>query len=384
MKVLHVFTLDCTPKSFFDGQFKYLTENGKHQIHLTTSSQKDEDFCERNNIVYHQIPIARRIDIKTDLLSIKELVKLIKKEQFEAVFGHTPKGALVAMIAAKIAGVKNRIYYRHGYIYTTAKGIRRFIFKNIERLTAYCSTRIVNVSPSIGGLAVKDHINPGEKQITIGKGTCGGIDTTNLFNPKLNDNNKLKNLRSLLSLSEHDFVVGFCGRICKDKGIRELIDGFKLFQKEHPEISSKLLLVGDYDERDTLPEEYKMEIGNNKSIINTGNIGKKELPYYYSLMSVFAFPSFREGFGMSVIEAGSMEVPALVSHSHGCVDSIVENQTGIYIEISQKGIIKGLEKMLDAGLRREYGINARKYIKENYDYDVLWPELLKFYKKLDS
>ena len=382
MKILHVFTLDCTPKAFFDGQFRYLADNGGHQLHLVTSSPKDSDFCNKNGLDYTQIELARRIDIKTDLKSIRKLYKLIRKEKFDVVFGHTPKGAMVAMIASKLAGVNNRVYYRHGLIYTTASGIKRKILKAVETFTSSYATKIINVSPSLGDLAVKDRLNSAKKQLVIGKGTCGGIDAQNLFNPELISASEVDNLREELGIGKMDFVVGFCGRICKEKGIRELIDGFKLFQKNNPDIKSKLLLVGGYDERDILPEEYKEVIANDPDILSTGNIDKRILPKYYSLMDIFVFPSYREGFGMCVIEAGAMEVPALVSRSHGCVDSIVENETGEYIEISPEGIAEGLSKMTNSELRVKLGKYSREHVLANYDCSVLWPKILKVYKSL--
>ncbi len=138
MKVLHVFTIINTPRSFFDDQFKYLSEHGQ-EIHVVTDSPEDVDFTQRNNIMYHQLPISRSISPFTDLKTIGALSRLIKKEKFDVVVGHTPKGAMVAMMSAKLSGVKSRIYYRHGYIYTTAKGMMRGLLKTIERVTAKCS-----------------------------------------------------------------------------------------------------------------------------------------------------------------------------------------------------------------------------------------------------
>lgn len=379
MKILHVFTIITTPKIFFDGQFKFLSDRGQ-EIHVVSDNLEDMKFSNRNNVKYHQISIIRKISPIADLFSIKELVCLIRKEQFDIVVGHTPKGAMVAMIAAKLAGIKTRVYYRHGLIYTTAEGVKRKILKFVEQLTAACATNIINVSPSLSKLAVKDHLNSDKKQTVIGTGTCGGIDTVNTFNPDLISNSEKTNLRSSLGINENDFVVGFCGRICKEKGIRELIDGFNLLNKKYP--SSKLLLVGPYDTRDILSEEYKSKMETNPNIISTGQIEKSNLPLYYSVMDVFVFPSYREGFGMCVIEASAMEVPILVSKSHGCVDSIVEGQTGEYINISSEGVAKGLVNMMDKDKRQEYGKNGRKWVEECFDWTIMWPQILEFYTSL--
>lgn len=381
MKILHVFTILTTPKAFFDGQFKYLSDNGQ-EIHVVSDSPEDIEFSDRNNIRYHCIPIVRKIAPFADLSSIKSLVQLIKKEKYGIVVGHTPKGAMVAMIASKLAGVKTRVYYRHGLIYTTAEGLKRRILKTVEQFTAAFATNIINVSPSLSELAVKGHLNSVEKQTVIGAGTCGGIDTVNTFNPELVSASEKSHLRSSLGINENDFVVGFCGRICKEKGIRELIDGFNLLNKEYP--SSKLLLVGPYDTRDILSEEYKDKIETNPNIISTGQIEKSNLPLYYSIMDVFVFPSYREGFGMCVIEASAMKVPVLVSKSHGCVDSILEGKTGEYISLSPEGIAKEIEIMLDVNIREEYGNNGREWVVENFDWSVMWPQIAKFYSSLDN
>lgn len=377
MKVLHVFTLATTAESFFDGQFAYLSDFG-YELHLAASTEPSSEFCRRNHIAFHKTEIARRVDVKADIQSIKSLCKLIRRERFDAVFGHTPKGALVAMCAAWLSGVKTRVYYRHGLIYTTAKGLSRRIFKTVEQLTSALATNIINVSPSLSKLAVKDNLNRDKKQNVIGFGTCGGIDTENIFNPVLLSARIQADLKKSI-LGDCDFVVGFCGRLCRDKGIIELVEGFKLFQSRHTDLNSKLLLIGPYDERDILPDNVKSEISDNPDIITTGRQDKSKLPALYALMDVFVFPSYREGFGMCVIEASAMQVPILVSRSHGCVDSIKENVSGQYIEISAESIAKGLAKMLNPDLRNRLGMGGREFVVSNFDNKAMWPLIKKFY-----
>lgn len=377
MKVLHVFTLATTAESFFDGQFAYLSDAG-YEIHLVASTAPSSEFCQRNHITFHKVAIARRVDVKADIRSIKSLCKLIRQERFDAVFGHTPKGALVAMCAARLSGVKIRVYYRHGLIYTTAKGLSRLILKTVERFTAALATNIINVSPSLSKLAVKDNLNGDKKQTVIGSGTCGGIDTEIIFNPtRLTAESQAKLRKSVLG--DCDFVVGFCGRLCRDKGIIELVEGSKLFQSRHTGLNSKLLLVGPYDERDILPDNIKSEISDNPDIISTGRQEKSKLPAFYAMMDVFVFPSYREGFGMCVIEASAMQVPILVSRSHGCVDSIKENISGRYIDISAQSIAAELENMLSADLRVKLGTGGRDFVANNFDNKAMWPLIKKFY-----
>lgn len=381
MKILHIFTLFSTAHSFFDGQFEYLSDHG-YNLHLICSAAKQQnDFILRNKLKYNPVEISRSVSPIADIKAIWKICRYINKEEIDVVIGHTPKGALLGMIASFIMRVPRRVYYRHGLIFTTATGLKRLILKKEEQFVSMLANRIINVSPSLGKLAVDEHLNGAFKQQEIGSGTCGGIDATHKFNPNKLDSSLLKKIRTQQGLESNDFVIGFCGRLCKDKGVVELIEGYRLFQSNHPELSVKLLLLGGFDERDILPSDIKKEITNNRKIIFTDYI-TENIEYYYQLMDIFVFPSYREGFGMSVLEASSMEKPILVSKSHGCVDSIRNGVTGYYITLSSRGIADGLDRILDPNHRQQMGNSGRKFVLQNFDYQVMWPQVLAFYQSL--
>lgn len=382
MKLIHVFSIFCTAESFFDGQFKYLTDQGYEIVVVSSDAPNTDAFCKRNAVRFVPLNIPRSVSPMAIAKAVKSICSLIRKEKADAVFGHTPVGALCAMIAAKLCGVKNRVYYRHGLIYTTMQGVKRTIFKTEEIFVASLATSVINVSHSLSKLAVADGLNEAEKQYVIGHGTCGGIDAQNIFNPSLVDADKLLFIKKKLGLNDADIVFGFCGRICNDKGIPELVDAFELFQKLHSNIKAKLLFIGRFDTRDGISEEKKQQIESNSDIVISGHIDKVEIPYYYSMLDVFVFPSHREGFGMCVVEASAMEKPILDSRAHGCVDAIVEHETGEYIDLSADGIYKGMEQMLDPELRGRLGKNGRKRVLEWYDFQVMWPLVSDLYKKI--
>ncbi len=382
MKLIHVFSIFATAESFFDGQFKYLTEQGYEIVVVSSDAPDTNTFCRRNGVRFVPLNIPRSVSPKAIVKAVKDLCSLIRIEKADAVFGHTPVGALCAMLAARICGVRNRVYYRHGVIYTTMQGMKRRIFKTEEKFVASLATSVINVSHSLSRLAAADGLNGEEKQFVIGHGTCGGIDAHGIFNPSLLDADRLLAIKTKLGLNGADIVFGFCGRICNDKGIPELVDAFELFQKRHANINAKLLLIGRFDTRDSISGEKKRQIEDNRDIAISGHIDKREIPYYYSLLDAFVFPSHREGFGMCVVEASAMEMPILDSRAHGCVDAIVEHETGEYIELSAEGICNGMELMLDADLRKRLGQNGRRKVLEWYDFKVMWPLVGKLYNEI--
>lgn len=382
MKLIHVFSIFDTVESFFDGQFKYLVDKGYEIIVVSSNSPYADEFCRRNNVRFVPVNIPRSVSPKAIAKAVKSLCSLIRDEKANAVFGHTPVGALCAMIAASLCGVRNRVYYRHGVIYTTMHGLKRTIFRTEEKFVASLATSIINVSHSLSKLAVDDKLNKDSKQNVIGHGTCGGIDAHEIFNPALVDNAKAQDLKSELGFEKADLIFGFCGRLCNDKGIPELVDAFRMFQSKHSDLNTKLLLIGVIDNRDILPYAIKEAIMTNNDIFVSGWIRKSDIPYYYSLLDVFVFPSHREGFGMCVLEASAMEKPILDSRAHGCIDAIIEHETGEYIELSAEGICKGMEMMLDADLRKRLGDNGRNNVLEWYDFKVMWPLVSELYNKI--
>lgn len=382
MKILHIFTISRTPIAFFDGQFRYLKEHGYEVVLACKREDGIEEFAERNGVKYIPVEIPRSMSPVAILKSIGAIKRIIKDEKPEAVFGHTPVGALCAMIAAKWCGVKNRIYYRHGVIYTTMKGAKCLLFKWEEKFVASLATAVVNVSHSLSRLAAKDHLNTDKKQHVIGHGTCGGIDAVNIFNPTLLNKADLDAAKKKLGLNDVDIVFGFCGRICNDKGVPELIDAFELYRSKHKGLKAKLLLIGAMDIRDGVSGHYADKINEDKDIVLSGHVEGGDISYYYAMLDVFVFPSHREGFGMCAIEASAMEKPLLVSKVHGCEDTIVEHLTGEYIGLDAESICKGMESMLDADKRRFLGENGRVKVLEWYDFRVMWPLVKELYERI--
>jgi len=369
MKVLHVVNIYFVLPFYLGDQIQYLNEKG-HEIHIICSpSELIKDFAKKQNCNYAEVPVLKSIDIRQDLISLFRIIKYIKKHKIEMVVGHTPKGALLAMLAACFLRVHRRVYFRHALIYETMQGLKRKLFISIEKFTSACSTKIVAVSPSIFDRSIEDKLNKKSKMVVIGKGTCGGIDTRMKFNPQNIDQKKKEELRSRLGLTDKDLVIGYTGRLVKDKGIVELIDAFQLLNNKN---NRKLLLVGDFEERDSLSELDKLHIKNNPNIILTGFIFQ-DIEYYYSLMDIFILPSYREGFGMSVLEASAMEIPVFVTNVTGLKDAIVENKTGLFINRNPEEMKDAIEKALNNIKTKELGINGRKWVSQHFDHQILWP-----------
>jgi len=370
-KILHVVNISFVLPYYIGGQFDYFSDKG-FKIYVACSDSKHlSDYSIQKKFVPFAIDIFRSVNPVADIKSIIKLRSKIKFENIDIVIGHTPKGAMIAMIASYLAGTKKRIYFRHGLMYETSTGLKRYFLKQIESLTGHLASKVVCVSDSVLQKSNVEHLNNPEKNILLNKGTCNGIDTDKFSRKKL-DLNIVNSLRVEYGIQSDTQVIGYVGRLVNDKGINELIEAWKILIRKYSNL--KLLLVGPFEERDSIGEEVKEYISTENSIIHTGLIS--DVQPFYGIMDVFILPSYREGFPTVVLEASSMELPVITTTSTGCIDSIIENETGLLSAIDAHELSSHIEKyILDRELAVQHGKNGRVFVLDNFRQEIIWNEI---------
>lgn len=380
MRILHVVNIYFTIPYFIGDQFLYFKNKGYNLNVICSPSPYLKDYSENMGFSYKEVEIARSFTIFKDLKAIIIICNYIKVNHIDIVVGHTPKGALLSMISSYIMRVPKRIYFRHGLVYETSKGFKRNLLIFLDKLTAFFSTQIICVSASVFKRSLEDKLNNKDKQIILGKGTCTGIDVFKIFNPARINKELLEALRIKLGISADTIVIGYCGRLVCDKGINELVQAFDLVKKNNSLLKLCLLLVGMFEERDSLPMETIDKIKKDKDIICTGFVNKS-IEYYYALMNIYVLASFREGFPTSVLEASAMEIPVLTTRVTGCIDSIVEDVTGRFIDNNSNSITKEIEFYLkNPFIAKNNGHNGREFVKKYYNQELIWSEIEKLYE----
>lgn len=367
--VLHVFSVPFSINYFVGEQFIYLANKKKNKYFVACSDDNslNEISC-RLKFNANAVEIKRSINPIADLKAIFSIYKLIKQNNISKIVGHSPKGGMVAMIAGFLAGVSSRVYFRHGIFFETTAGIKRILLKNIDRLSGTLATNVVCVSHAVQDISEREKLNSPQKNIILGLGTCNGIDVKGRFNPE-NYANESEKLRDKLGINANDFVVGFVGRLVKDKGINELVEAWRIFSSRYKNV--KLLLVGPLEVRDPISEKTKLTIENTPSIICTGNVS--ETPLYYTAMDVFILPTYREGFPTVALEASSMKIPVLITNATGCAEAVIDTKTGFFITTETEDIIEKLELLMNnSQLRISMGENGYKFVGENFEQTKIW------------
>ena len=182
-----------------------------------------------------------------------------------------------------------------------------------------------------------------------------------------------------IGMGKGDFIIGFAGRLVRDKGIVELIRAYQAIRKQYQNV--KLMLVGMLEIRDALPEDVVKTINEDKGIISTGYVGYATIEQYYALMDVYVLPSYREGFPTSVLEASAMEIPVITTRATGCCDSILDGETGIFVNHDEKDLEQALQRLYDdPSLRENMGKAGRKFVEDNFRQDIVWKEIEKLYQ----
>ena len=176
--------------------------------------------------------------------------------------------------------------------------------------------------------------------------------------------------RSKLGVPADSIVIIFVGRVTKDKGITELVDAFVRLIDVNTNIY--LVIVGPTEPHlDPIPPRTKNLIDSNSQILVTGFCESPE--QYLGAADIFCLPSYREGFGTVVVEAGAMELPAVATSITGLLDAVVDGKTGLLVPPRNVDLLAESLKTLikQPSLRRELGLEARnRACKEFKDTNV--------------
>lgn len=377
-RILQIINLAASARNFIGGQFKYLHEHG-YDVHLICSDDGFMNaYAKENNVKFYHVQLARTLSPINDIKAFWKIFRYIRENNIDTVIAHQAKARLLGTTAAYMARVPNRIIFAHGILFETLGGAKRKLVVLMDKLVAKLSHKTVCVSPSVASVRLQNKIEKPSRQYLLGKGTCGGIDTINKFNPQNLNKSEQNSIKASLGISESDFVVGFCGRLVRDKGVFELVEGFKVFKQKYKNNSNiKLMIIGNREIRDSISQNLNETIDNDSNIIHVDYVDNAEIYKYFALFDVLVLPSYREGFGMVTIECGAMGVPAIVSKSTGCIDSIIEGETGLFCDITPKSISEKIEYMYNNPNQRiMMGANARRYTVDNYDNTVVWPHVI--------
>lgn len=368
--LIHIATVPQSLFCFLYGQARYMRDHGADVHGVASPGELLQRFAEREGAVPHAIQMSRAISPFRDLVSLYQLCRILRQVSPDIVHAHTPKGAFLGMIAAFVMRVPIRIYHVHGLPHVTARGVKRFILKLTERTSCSLAHHVFCVSNSLREEVCRESFCPKSKVRVLVNGSINGVDAAERFNPVHYDSLAL---RKQIGIPSNSRVIGFVGRVVRDKGILELFEAWLGLRKNFPDL--RLLLVGPFEEKDPIPDSVREKIHSDERIHVIGAVD--DPAQFYAVMDILAFPTHREGFGLVAIEASAMRVPVVASCVPGCIDSVVDGKTGILVPPGDAEALSAAlsQYLCDPELRRLHGENGRRRVLEKFLPVHIWEVL---------
>lgn len=369
-KIIRSATVSLSIDFFRDVMIK-MRAKGYEMVALSSPGEDLVRIHTQDGFQIIEVPMERHISIWKDVKALFCLIRVFLKERPLVVHSITPKAGLLCMMAAWITRVPVRIHTFTGLVWPTATGISRRILMTTDWLTCACATHVIPEGEGVKSDLQKHITNKPMK--VLGYGNVMGVDMER-FNPDSFYN---------VERNAEVFTYLFVGRIVGDKGINELVWAFSRLFKRHPNI--RLRLVGEYEpELDPLESETDKAISSNHAIEANGRLYGDNLLKAYATADCFVMPSYREGFPNSVLEAGAMGLPQIVTDINGSREIITNDVNGLIVPSKDRvALYNAMERMLtDDKLRVKLKTHAREMIANRFERSFVQQCQIDFYDEI--
>jgi glycosyltransferase involved in cell wall biosynthesis len=371
-KICFVVSSPMTAQAFLSGHIAALAKH--HPVDLVVNAP---ELSAVGDIQAHAriipAPIRRKIEPLADLAALLKLYRLFRRECYAAVSSVTPKAGMLAMLAAAMARVPFRIHIFTGQVWATRTGWQRWLLKLADRMMARLATHVLADSPSQRDFMVAEGIVAAAKVSVLGNGSICGVDGGR-FRP---DAGRRTAIRGAHGIPESACVFLYLGRLNRDKGMLDLANAFALLDHQ----DAWLVVVGPDEEG--MQDKMQARLGALRDRCRF--VGYTDRPEdYMAAADVFCLPSYREGFGMVVIEAAAAGIPAVASRIYGVTDAVEDGVTGL---LHRPGDTAGIAREMaviagDASRRIEMGRAARERALSLFSRSTITVAWVRFFGQL--
>ncbi|MCC7051502.1 MAG: glycosyltransferase family 4 protein [Bacteroidia bacterium] len=324
------------------------------------------NFLLQNNFQVYLINCPTKKQLPFTIL---QCYRILKKNKPDKIHCHLLTANLVGLTAAKLAGIKHRIYTRHHSDY------HHIYFPKTVKWDKYCNklaTKVISISDNVTNILIEKENVPKDKIVKIWHGF--DIDSFVNFNKE-----KVEGLKQKYNSQQKHPVIGVISRFTHWKGVQYIIPAYQELLKKYP--NALLLLFnakGDYETEINkllreLPEQSYQKIKFENEITNL-----------YQTFDVFVHVPISnsvEAFGQTYIETMLAGVPLIATKS-GIGNEIMQNKFNC-IEVSYQSSEAIYTAMLFCLENREavstMTKNAKKSVIEKFSLHAMIQDLEKLY-----
>jgi len=376
--IVHVTSVPVQLRVFLTGQASFIVGQG-FSLHAISSHGPELDrFARQEGVPVHAVDITQQVSPLRDVVALLKLWWTVRIIRPHVVHAHSPKGGLLGMIAAVLAGVPVRVYHIRGLPHTAASGFRRLVLMVSERVSCALAHRVLAVSRSMRDIAVGEGLCAAHKIKVLLRGSGNGVDASRRFRPQ--GEAVRAAVRAELGIPSDARVVGFVGRVVRDKGVVELAAAWERLRDEIPNVH--LVVVGWVEPKDPVPGEVLAALESDPRVHMTGEVLSADR--IYAAMDVVVLPSHREGMPNVALEAAAMELPIVATDVPGCVDAVQDGFTGTLVPVGDIGALRdALRRYVeDPQLRSSHGAAARRRVLEDFRQEAIWSAIALEYRTL--
>ena len=377
IKIIRVTTVPQSLNIFCKGMLRELS--GKYDvIGISSPGVGLDEVAEREGVRVVAVPMERHISIGKDLKSLFNMMRVFRNERPTMVHSMTPKAGLICMLSAWLTRVPVRVHTFTGLVFPTSTGLKRKILMTTDRLTCACATHIIPEGEGVKNDLIDNGITKKPLRV-LGYGNVRGVDMVYYSRRK----EVLDVMREFKLREESVFTFLFVGRIVKDKGVNELVYAFDKLFKVNKGI--RLYMVGpDEEGLDPISTQSREIIKRNPSIKLVGRKTGDELLAYYTASDCFVMPSYREGFPNTVLEAGALGLPSIVTNINGSREIIKEGENGLIVPPRDaNSLFHAMQTILkETTDRNRMANNARQMIEDRFEQKYVRNCLYEFYDEV--
>ena len=372
--ICFVVAIPGTAESFLRDHIAALSK--EYDVYLAGNIKRGDEVNMLALSGWHHIEIERGISLKKDMKAVWQAYRYFKKMKFDAVHSVTPKAGLVTALAGWMASIPHRTHIFTGQVWATREGMMRSLLKSLDKVISCLDNHILVDGKSQRTFLVKEGILKDGQAEVFAHGSISGVNSLR-FVP---NEEARQTFRAEIGIKKGGMCYIFLGRLNRDKGIGELYEAFNRLASEVKDIF--LLLVGSDEENyiAKLPNYSNIKDGENfhfygptpnpEKILNAGD--------------VFVLPTYREGFGTSVLEAACIGLPCISTDAYGVTDAYIDGETGLRCRVGDvESLYQCMKRMHDnPDIVKKMGENSRVRVLRDFngaDITACW---VNFYKKI--
>ena len=179
-------------------------------------------------------------------------------------------------------------------------------------------------------------------------------------------------------------VVLLITRMLRDKGVVEFVESARIIKRSHPDVN--FWLVGDTDSGNpTSLTGDQIRTWESEGLVSWFGY-REDVPQLLQQCHIVCLPSYREGFGKVLIEAGAAQRAVVTTNVPGCRESIENGRNGLLVEPRDPvALATALISLLDDDdMRRAMAAEGRHRVETQFSSEIINAQTLAVYKQVLS